>query len=33
MLGLPKDYFEECLGLVLISVVEAGFVFSGSVGT
>lgn len=31
--GLPKELFRECLGVVLISIVEAGFIFSGNVGT
>lgn len=31
--GIPKDLMEKCHGVVLISVVEAGFIFSGSVGT
>lgn len=30
--GLPKNLFEECLGIVLISIVEVGFIFSGNVG-
>lgn len=31
--GLPKNLFEECLGIVMISIVEVGFIFSGNVGT
>jgi lipid-binding SYLF domain-containing protein len=31
--GVPKDLFAKCIGLLLISVVEVGFIFSGSVGT
>jgi lipid-binding SYLF domain-containing protein len=31
--GLPKQLFDEALGIVMISIVEAGFIFSGSVGT
>lgn len=31
--GIPKTLFKACVGVVLISVVEVGFVFSGSVGT
>ena len=28
--GIPKAFFETCVGVVLISVVEAGFIFSGT---
>jgi lipid-binding SYLF domain-containing protein len=31
--GVPKSLFKECMGVVLISVIEAGFMFSGNVGT
>jgi lipid-binding SYLF domain-containing protein len=31
--GIPKDLFQDCLGIVIISIVEAGFIFSGNVGT
>mmetsp|Transcript_69682 Transcript_69682/g.105250 ORF Transcript_69682/g.105250 Transcript_69682/m.105250 type:complete len:260 (-) Transcript_69682:82-861(-) len=31
--GVPKDLFAKCVGILMLSVVEAGFVFSGSVGT
>lgn len=31
--GLPKNLFDECLGLVLISIAEGGFIFSANVGT
>jgi lipid-binding SYLF domain-containing protein len=31
--GIPKMLFENCKGVVLISVLEAGFIFSGSLGT
>ena len=31
--GIPKAWFQKSVGLLLISVVEAGFVFSGNVGT
>jgi len=31
--GVPRGLFRDCKGLVLLSVVEAGFIFSGSVGT
>merc|ERR1712151_426209 len=31
--GVPRVLFRDCKGLVLLSVVEAGFIFSGSVGT
>jgi lipid-binding SYLF domain-containing protein len=30
---IPKKLFTACVGVVLISVVEVGFFFSGSVGT
>jgi lipid-binding SYLF domain-containing protein len=31
--GIPKELFRRALGICLIQVVEAGFIFSGSVGT
>jgi SH3 domain-containing YSC84-like protein 1 len=31
--SIPTELFELCAGIVLISVVEVGFVFSGNVGT
>jgi lipid-binding SYLF domain-containing protein len=31
--GVPKSLFEACIGIILISVVEVGFIFSGNVGT
>mgnify|MGYP006198698643 CR=1 FL=1 len=31
--GVPRGFFENCVGLILISVLEAGFIFSGNVGT
>uniref|UniRef100_A0A6U6CC08 Ysc84 actin-binding domain-containing protein n=1 Tax=Odontella aurita TaxID=265563 RepID=A0A6U6CC08_9STRA len=31
--GVPRDLFAQCAGIVLISVVEVGFIFSGNVGT
>jgi len=31
--GIPQAYFKSCVGVVLISVVEVGFIFSGNVGT
>lgn len=31
--GVPRELIHDCKGLVLLSVVEAGLVFSGSVGT
>lgn len=31
--GIPRTFFEASVGLVLVSVVEAGFMFSGTVGT
>jgi len=31
--GVPRDLFTQCAGIVLISVVEVGFIFSGNVGT
>lgn len=30
---IPKKLFSACVGVVLISVIEAGFIVSGSVGT
>lgn len=31
--GIPHGMIENCKGIILLSVVEAGFVFSGNVGT
>jgi lipid-binding SYLF domain-containing protein len=31
--GVPKDLFQKCVGIAIISVVEVGFIFSGNVGT
>jgi lipid-binding SYLF domain-containing protein len=31
--GVPKSLFEKAKGLILISVIEAGFIFTGNVGT
>ena len=31
--GIPPTLFAKCKGLMLISIVQAGFIFSGSVGT
>lgn len=31
--GVPKELFQKCVGVCIISVVEAGFIFSGNVGT
>eukprot|EP00563_Minutocellus_polymorphus_P020604 CAMPEP_0197726904 /NCGR_PEP_ID=MMETSP1434-20131217/17635_1 /TAXON_ID=265543 /ORGANISM="Minutocellus polymorphus, Strain CCMP3303" /LENGTH=258 /DNA_ID=CAMNT_0043312955 /DNA_START=124 /DNA_END=900 /DNA_ORIENTATION=+ len=31
--GIPRDLFKACKGVVLLSVIEAGFCFSGNVGT
>jgi len=31
--GVPRQILAHCKGIVLISVVEVGFIFSGSVGT
>lgn len=31
--AIPQNLFKACVGVVLISVVEVGFVFSGSIGT
>jgi lipid-binding SYLF domain-containing protein len=31
--GVPRDLFRQAKGLVLISVLEVGFIFSGNVGT
>jgi len=30
---IPKELFEKCKGICLISIVEVGFIFSGNVGT
>ncbi|KAL7524502.1 hypothetical protein ACHAWF_000978 [Thalassiosira exigua] len=31
--GIPRGMIENCKGIILLSVVEAGFIFSGNVGT
>lgn len=31
--GVPRKFFETCVGLILISVVEVGFIFTGNIGT
>lgn len=31
--GIPKGYFRDCAGLVIMTAVQAGWMFSGSVGT
>jgi lipid-binding SYLF domain-containing protein len=31
--GIPRGMIQNCKGMILLSVVEAGFVFSGNVGT
>lgn len=31
--GVPPELFQRCVGVLLVSVVEFGFVFSGNVGT
>lgn len=31
--GIPRSLFSACDGILLISVVEAGFIFTGNVGT
>jgi lipid-binding SYLF domain-containing protein len=31
--GIPKGYFMTCAGICIINTVQAGFMFSGSVGT
>lgn len=31
--GIPKGYFMSCAGVVVMSCLQAGFMFSGSVGT
>ena len=31
--GIPKGYFTSCAGICIMSTVQAGFIFSGSVGT
>ena len=31
--SIPQAFFRACVGVVLLSVVEVGFVFSGNVGT
>jgi lipid-binding SYLF domain-containing protein len=31
--GIPKGYFMSCAGICILSTVQAGFIFTGSVGT
>jgi lipid-binding SYLF domain-containing protein len=31
--GIPKGFFMDCAGICIMSLVEVGFMFSGSVGT
>mmetsp|Transcript_12996 Transcript_12996/g.27607 ORF Transcript_12996/g.27607 Transcript_12996/m.27607 type:complete len:246 (+) Transcript_12996:108-845(+) len=31
--GIPRGVFQNCKGIVLLSVIEAGFILSGNVGT
>eukprot|EP01083_Nonionella_stella_P194680 717886_1 len=31
--GIPRGMIKNCKGIILLSVVEAGFIFSGNVGT
>jgi len=31
--GIPQAFFKACKGVVLLSVIEVGFVFSGNLGT
>ena len=31
--GIPRGTIKNCKGIILLSVVEAGFIFSGNVGT
>jgi lipid-binding SYLF domain-containing protein len=31
--GIPKGYFMTCAGICILNTVQAGFIFSGSVGT
>uniref|UniRef100_A0A7S1YGF1 Ysc84 actin-binding domain-containing protein n=1 Tax=Grammatophora oceanica TaxID=210454 RepID=A0A7S1YGF1_9STRA len=31
--GVPRSLFEKAVGIILISVIEGGFIFSGNVGT
>ena len=31
--GIRKDLFEKCKGIVLLSSIEAGFTFTGKLGT
>ena len=31
--GIPPGLFSRCLGICILSVVEAGFIFSGNLGT
>ncbi len=33
MSGIPRGIIKGCKGIILLSVVEAGFIFSGNVGT
>ena len=33
MRGIPKGYFMTCAGICVINTVQAGFMFSGTVGT
>lgn len=33
VMTIPKELFEKCKGICLISIVEVGFIFSGNVGT
>ncbi|GAX25313.1 hypothetical protein FisN_5Lh403 [Fistulifera solaris] len=31
--GIPKDVFDKCKGVILLSSIEAGFTFTGKLGT
>ena len=31
--GIPRSLFQQCHGILLLSIVEAGFIFTGNVGT
>lgn len=31
--GIPRGMIKNCKGIILLSVVEAGFIFSGNIGT
>lgn len=31
--GIPKGYFTDCAGIMIMNSIQAGFMFSGSVGT